>query len=91
MGFIKLVVIGFVALTIVYWSVSIYSRSVRREKLEKSWSADHPQSTDKAARDDYIAKGMADYDSGFRKKLIFLVYVVPVVTVSAILILTNTN
>ena len=32
---IRLVVFGFVGLSVVYFVVSIYSQSVRREKLEK--------------------------------------------------------
>ncbi len=35
----RLMVLGFVVLTVVYLVVSIYSRSVRREKLEKQWDA----------------------------------------------------
>lgn len=91
MGFIKLVVIGFVLLTVIYFSISLYSRSVRREKLENRWDEENPASDDKPARTAYIDEGMAKYESGFRKKLIVLVYVVPVVVVTTILYLTNTN
>ena len=30
MAFIKLVIFGFIALTVIYWSIAIYARSVRK-------------------------------------------------------------
>ena len=91
MGFIRLIVLGFLGLSLVYLAISIYSRSVRREKLEKSWDANPPEGGDAVARDAYINEGMAKYESGFRKKLIVLVYIIPPVFVAAILYLTNTQ
>jgi hypothetical protein len=89
MGFVRLVVFGFLALSVVYVCIAIYSRSVRREKLEKRWAAEHPDGGDSAARDTYIADGMRAYHASFRPKLIALVYVVPTVVVGAILYFTN--
>ena len=34
-GFIRLAVFGFIGLTVLYFLVSIYSRSTRREELER--------------------------------------------------------
>ena len=89
MSFIRLVIFGFIAMTAAYFLISVYSRSVRREKLEKRWAADHPDGGDPGARDTYIETGMAEYHAGFRRKLILLVYVVPTVLVAAIHILTT--
>ena len=91
MGFVRLVVFGFIALSVIYLSISVYSRSVRREKLEKSWAEDNAGSTDMAARDAFVRDGIAAYNASFRPKLIGLVYVVPVVVVAAIVYITNTN
>jgi len=91
MGLIKLLVFGLAALTVVYFSISLYSRSVRREKLEDRWDAENAGSDDKAARDAYIEEGMIRYENGFRRRLIFLVYIVPIVTVTTILYVTNSN
>ncbi|WP_428542160.1 hypothetical protein [Profundibacter sp.] len=91
MGFIRLVVLGFIAMTVVYFAISIYSRSIRREKLEDAWDADHPEGGDEAARDAYIENGMTEYENGFRKKLIWLVYVIPTIAVVVTLIVMNTN
>ncbi len=90
MGLIRLIVIGAIVLTAIYFLVSVYSRSVRREKLEKEWDA-NPLEPGKAARDAFIEKGMADYESGFRKKLILLVYVIPAALVALAVYVTNTN
>ncbi|KJZ18869.1 hypothetical protein [Loktanella sp. S4079] len=91
MGFIRLVVFGFVGLSILYLMISIYSRSVRRERLEKEFDADHPDSIDQDARDAYVAEGMAAYNSSIRPKLIGLVYVVPTIVVASIIYVINTN
>ena len=89
MGLIRLVIFGFIGLTIVYFLVAIYSRSVRREKLEKAWAEEHPGNANLAERDAYVAEGMEAYDKGIRPKLILLVYVIPVILVAAIHIVTT--
>ena len=40
MGWLRLAFLMYVALTIIYFVTGIYSRSVRREKLEKEWDGD---------------------------------------------------
>lgn len=84
-GAIRLAVFGFIVLAVAYVLVSIYSRSVRREKLEKKW--DNEIKT--GDRDAYIAQGMRDYDTGFRKKLILLVVIVPILIVGGLLYAVN--
>lgn len=91
MGLIRLVGLGFIGLSVLYFAISIFSRSLRREKLEKAWDANPPEGGDAAARDTYIEQGMTDYESGFRKKLIVLVYIIPPVFVAVILYVTNTQ
>ena len=88
---LRLIVFGFLFLSVIYLSLSWYSRSVRREKLEDSWAEDNPGIEDSPERDSYIAEGMARYESGLRKKLIWLVYIVPTVLVIGILFVTNSN
>ena len=91
MAFVRLVVFGFLALSVIYLSVAVYSRSVRREKLEKAWAEDNPASTDTSAHDAFVAKGITDYNASYRPKLIALVYVVPTAIVAGIVYITNTN
>lgn len=91
MGFIKLVVFGFIGLSVIYLSVSIYSRSVRKERLEDTFDAENPDGGAPGARDTFIAEGMQAYNSSIRPKLIGLVYVVPTVVVGAIIYTINAN
>jgi hypothetical protein len=72
-GFLRAAVLGFIALSAVYILVSLYSQSVRRERLEKQWDSD-PAREDltKAERDTYIKAGMTEYHNGLRRKLIVL-------------------
>lgn len=89
LALIRLVVFGFIAMTIAYGAISIYSRSLRREKLEDEWAEDHPGDTNSAERDAYIDQGMKEYQNGLRRKLIWLVYIVPTVLVIGIVVVIN--
>ena len=85
MGIVRMVVIGFVVLTVFYVLLSLYARSVRREKLEKEWD----EEVKTGDRDAYIEKGMAEYEGSLRRKLIVLVYVIPVLLVIGMLYVIN--
>ncbi len=89
-GLIRLAVFGFVALTLVYVLVSIYSRSVRRERLEKEWDSDPAREgglpDERAA---FIEAGMATYRHSLRRKLIVLVYIIPMAIVAITTYLVN--
>ncbi|MFT6076742.1 MAG: hypothetical protein ACJAZ1_003679 [Yoonia sp.] len=91
MGFIKLVVFGFVGLSVIYFSVSLYSRSVRKERLEDAFDAEHPDGADVGAREVFVTAGLQAYDSSIRPKLIGLVYVVPTIVIGAIIYTINAN
>lgn len=91
MGLVRLVLFGFIGLSIVYLCISVYSRSVRREKLEKAWAEENAGSDDLAARDAFVEKGIIAYKNSFRPKLIGLVYIIPTVIVMVIVYTTNTN
>lgn len=91
MGLIRLVFFGFIALSVAYFAISIYSRSIRREKLEDEWAETYPEDRESPARDAFIDAGMHEYNTGLRPKLILLVYVVPALLVIASLIIRNTN
>ena len=91
MAFIKLVIFGFIGLTVIYWSISLYSRSVRKERLEDQFDEAHPDGGEKGARAAFIADGLKDYDQSLRPKLIGLVYVVPTVVIGTIIYTINAN
>ena len=81
----RLLVLGFVVCTIVYICLSLYSRSVRRGKLNKQWEEDGRQGD----RESFVSQGLEDYDGSLRRKLILGVYIVPVCLVTLIVYLTN--
>jgi len=89
MALVRLIIFGFIGMTVVYFMISVYSRSVRREKLENRWAEANPESDDMAAREDFVEHGLTEYAAGIRPKLILLVYIVPTIMVAAIHILTT--
>jgi hypothetical protein len=81
----RLIIVGFVVLSILYVIISVWSRLTRRRKLIRAWEAEGKPGD----RDEYLRQGLEDYDDSFRPKLILLVYIVPVVVVALIIYLTN--
>ena len=85
LALLRLVVFGFIILTVIYVSISVYSRSVRRRKLLKEW-----QETGRPGDEDtYIKTGMAQYEHSLRRRLVWLVYIVPVTVIVLIIYVMN--
>ncbi|MEO5620586.1 MAG: hypothetical protein ABIQ85_06675 [Cypionkella sp.] len=82
---IRLAVVGFIMLTLVYFVVGIYSRSVRREWLEKKFDAGGIEGD----RDAYIEAGMQAYEHGLRRRLLWLVYIIPTLAVGVTIYFVN--
>ena len=82
---LQLFFLGFIVLTVVYFALSLYSRSVRRGKLRRKWR-DGPRLVD---RDTFVRRGLQRYDRSIRRKLILGVYIVPVALIGLIIYLTN--
>lgn len=80
-------VLGFVLLSVVYFVVAVYSRSVRREKLEKEFDAGGVEGD----RDAFIEAGMKAYERGLRHRLIVLVYLIPALIVAVTMYLVNSQ
>jgi hypothetical protein len=91
MGFIRFIVFGLIGMTVLYWMIAIYSRSVRRERLEKEFEADNPGDIDQDAHDTYVEEGMIAYNNSLRPKLIGLVYIVPTVVIFTMVYIMNAN
>ncbi|MFP7672272.1 hypothetical protein ACG74X_02825 [Marivita sp. S0852] len=84
-AFGRLLVIAFLVLSVVYISLSLYSRAVRRDKLEKEWDEEIQQGD----KDTFVEAGLREYDGSLRRKLILGVYIVPLTLMSAIIYFTN--
>lgn len=82
---LRVAVFWAIALTVVYFLVAIYSRSVRREWLEKKYDAGGIEGD----RHDYIEAGMQAYEHGLRRKLLWLVYIIPTLVVGVTIYFVN--
>ena len=81
----RLFFIVMVVSTIVYISLSLYSRSLRKDKLNKQWRADMMVGD----RELWVRQELKKYDQSLRRRLILLVYVVPFAFVGLMVYLQN--
>jgi hypothetical protein len=80
LGWLRLAFFLYVGVTIIYFVTGIYSRSVRREKLEKTWDTDPArEGVPQAERTAFIEAGMIAYDKGLKKRLLWLIYILPTI------------
>lgn len=86
---IRMALVALVLLSIAYWLVSVYSRSVRRERLEREWEEDQRRGKDAGGRDDFLRRGLRRYDQSLRKRLIWLVYILPILAIGATIYAVN--
>lgn len=90
MGWLRLAFLMYVALTVIYFVTGIYSRSVRREKLEKEWDTDPArEGQTQEERRNFIEAGMVHYDKGLKKRLLWLIYIIPTVAFLATIYFVN--
>lgn len=61
----RLLLILFAVLTVIYVSLSLYSRSVRREKLEREWDELHEED----GPESFTRAGLEDYDDSLFGRL----------------------
>lgn len=85
MGVVRLFFMAFVVLSVIYLSLSLYSRAVCKGKLEEQWIEDGREGDLRA----YVKAGLAEYDRSLRRRLILGVYVIPMVIIGVILYLVN--
>lgn len=84
-AFARLMIFGFIFLTIVYICLVFYSRSVRKGKLETEFDTEIKEGD----REAFIREGLTEYEGSLRRKLILGVYVVPMALIALILYLNN--
>jgi len=84
---LRSIILWVVVLPVVHWLVAVYSRSVRREALEHAFDDGGEAGT----REDFIAAGMAAYEHSLRKKILVLVYILPILAVVVIAWAVNAN
>ena len=84
-GAMRLFLVLLVLQTIAYFALSLYSRGVRRRKLETWWDEKGKQGNKEA----FVERGLHVYDNSFRRKLILAVYIVPWVAIDALIYIVN--
>lgn len=86
-GWLRLGFLALIGLTVVYFIAGVYSRSVRREKLEKRWVSQGLAGD----RDAWIEEGMRAYEKGLKKRLLWLIYILPMLAFCATIYFINWN
>ena len=90
LGWLRLAFFLYLGLTIAYFLTAIYSRSVRREKLEKEWDGVPAREGLPADdRTEFIEAGMRAYETGLRKRLLWLIYIIPTIGFAATIYYVN--
>lgn len=84
-AFLRLILILFVVLTILYLAVSIYARSLARERLERRWDAGRGT----GSREHFIRLGMRRYEQSARPKLLLGIYILPMVAMAILIYVLN--
>jgi hypothetical protein len=84
-GWIRLAAVGYVILTIVYFIMKLYLRSVTREALEKQFDAGGIDGD----RDHFVEDGMQRYEKGLKKTLLWLIYIIPTAAFAVIIYILN--
>ncbi|MEL6099821.1 MAG: hypothetical protein AAFV87_01700 [Pseudomonadota bacterium] len=85
LGALRILLMVFVVLTVIYVCLSLYSRAARRDKLEAEWD----EGGIETPRETFVQDGLREYDTSLRRKLILGVYVVPITLICLIIYLTN--
>jgi hypothetical protein len=84
-AFLRLVLLLVVVLTLIYGAVSLYSREQRRATLKRRWK-DKGLTGDRQA---FIQRGLNQYDHSFRRRLVLLVYILPMGAIALIIYVIN--
>lgn len=82
---LRLFAISFVVLSVFYIYLSLSQRYKHRKKLKEEFAEDG----ENGDLDDYIDRGMAEYEGSLRSKLILGVYIVPYALIAILIYVTN--
>lgn len=86
---LRLAIIAAVLLPLAHFVAATYLRSLRREALEKEWDANPPEGQGEAERASFIEAGMRANERSLRMKVLWLVYVLPLVAFALIIYYIN--
>lgn len=89
LGLARLVLFGLIGLTLLFWLVRIYARSLKREALEEEWGEAATEGRAELPRDAFVETGLRTYEKSLLRKLIWLVYILPITLIALIVYLMN--
>jgi Mg2+/citrate symporter len=87
MGFLRVLVGFLVILVVIYLVLSVVLRLRERRRLAEEWEAGDQL----VERGLYMGEGMAEYDRSLRKKLLWLVIVLPMAGLLLLLYVLNVS
>ena len=88
-GAIRLFAMAFLLLSVVFVYISLRQRYRCRKALEAEFDAKAAPDVGETERDAYIEAGLKEYEGSLRRKLIFGVYIVPLIGVAVMIYVTN--
>lgn len=80
------VLILFVILTAVYIALSAYDRYLLRQRLKSEYATSERGGL---SLEDYVHKGLAEYERSWRRKLLYGVFILPFVAILLLVYLAN--
>ena len=90
MGLTRLGLAIIVMQAVLYVVLTIYLRSLERERLEEAWDAVNPgRGGDSPARRAFVARRMAVFHRTLRARLVAVVVLLPLVAVAGIVYVVN--
>lgn len=89
---VRNIVLIFALLSIVYAFLSFRASLRQRSKLDAEYLIlEDKKAEAKADKDEFIAKGMQSYHKSYRPKLLFGVFLVPLIAIIALVYLAHNN
>lgn len=90
MKFIRMIAIVVAIEALFYVLLSIYIRSLRRERLEEIWDDRHPdQAGDSRERREFVRRSMIGFEKTLKARLVALVFVIPTLSIMGIVYYVN--
>jgi hypothetical protein len=82
-------VVGFFVLSIAYVLVAAYERSRKRQSLETDFDTGMAGGAEAETREAFIAEGLADYAVSLKRRLLLLIYIIPMTAVAVTAYVVN--
>lgn len=90
MKFVRLAALVIALEAFLYVILSVYLRSLERERLEKAWDEVNPgRGGDSPARREFVERRMAVFHKTLRAQLVTLAVLLPMVAISVIVYFVN--